>query len=97
MSRTLGTKTFLALALGLLFVIPSVTVVVMVNMTMRGLALTDAEDASRMLLDHNLAITTYFSKDLKPKLFEQLGPIMSKDYFEPLSMSSTYAKRKMHD
>jgi len=97
MFRPLGTKAYLAMGLGLLFIILSVAVVVMVNMTMRGLALTDAEDASRMLLDHNLAITTYFSKDLKPRLFEQLGPIMSKDCFEPLWMSSTYAKRKIHD
>ncbi len=49
----------------------------------------------RMLLDHNLAIHTYFSKDLKPKLFEKLGPITSKDYFEPAWMSSTYAIRQM--
>ena len=48
-----------------------------------------------MLLDHNLAIHTYLSQDLKPKLFERLGPVTSKDYFEPVWMSSTYAIRKM--
>lgn len=95
MARALGTKTLLALALGLLFAVLSVVVVVLVNTSMKRLALTDAEDASRMLLDHNLAIHTYFSKDLKPKLFDKLGPITSKDYFEPVWMSSTYAIRKM--
>jgi PAS domain S-box-containing protein len=95
MFRPFGTKTYLALALGLLFVILSVVVVVLVNMSMRRLALADAEEASRMLLDHNLAVHTYFSQDLKPKLFDKLGPIASKDYFEPVWMSSTYAIRKM--
>ncbi len=90
-----STKTYLALALGLLFVVLSVLVVLLVNGAMRQLALDDAEDAARMLLDHNLAIHTYFSKDLKPKLFEKLGPITSKDYFEPAWMSSTYAVRQM--
>ena len=95
MSRTLSMKAYLALALGLLFVILSVVVVVLVNGSMRRQALTDAEKAARMLLDHNLAIHTYFSQDLKPKLFERLGPTTSKDYFEPVWMSSTYAIRKM--
>jgi PAS domain S-box-containing protein len=95
MSRTFSTKAYLALVLGLLFVILSVIVVVLVNSSMRRLALTDAEQASRMLLDHNLAIHTYFSQDLKPKLFERLSPNSSKDYFEPVWMSSTYAVRKM--
>ena len=90
-----STKTYLALALGLLFAILSVVVVVLVNGTMKRLALTDAEQAARMLLDHNLAIHTYFSQDLKPKLFERLSPNTSKDYFEPVWMSSTYAVRKM--
>ncbi len=95
MIRPYGTKTLLALALGLLFVILSVVVVVLVNGTMKHLALTDAAKAARMFLDHNLAVHTYFSKDLKPKLFAQLGPTTSKDYFEPVWMSSTYAVRKM--
>ncbi|MFH1114158.1 MAG: PAS domain S-box protein [Pseudomonadota bacterium] len=95
MARPLGTKTFLAAALGLLFVFLSVVVLILVNSTMKRLALTNAEHAARMLLDHNLAIHTYFSEDLKPKLFEKLGPVTSKDYFEPVWMSSTYAVRKM--
>ncbi|MFH1115754.1 MAG: PAS domain S-box protein [Pseudomonadota bacterium] len=90
-----STKTYLALALGILFAGLSVVTVVAVNGTMRQLALNDARDAARMLLDHNLAVHTYFSKDLKPKLFEKLGPITSKDYFEPVWMSSTYAIREM--
>ncbi|MEW6141109.1 MAG: DUF3365 domain-containing protein [Thermodesulfobacteriota bacterium] len=95
MGNPFSTKTYLALALGLLFATLSIVVVVLVNIGMKRLALTDAEQAARMLLDHNLAIHTYFSQDLKPKLFEQLGPITSKDYFEPVWMSSTYAIRKM--
>lgn len=95
MAGPLSTRTYLALTLGLLFVVLSVVVVVLVHRTMKQLALTDAEYAARMLLDHNLAVHTYFSQDLKPKLFEQLAPHTSKDYFEPVWMSSTYAIRKM--
>jgi two-component system, cell cycle sensor histidine kinase and response regulator CckA len=78
-----------------LFLVLSVVVLVLVNGSMKRLALMDAEHAARMLLDHNLAIHTYFTQDLKPKLFERLGPISSKDYFDPVWMSSTYAVRKM--
>ena len=89
------TKTYLALTLGVLFVVLSVVLVALVDGTMKQLALTDAKHAAGMLLDHNLAVHTYFTKDLKPKLFEKLGPISSKDYFEPTWMSSTYAIRQM--
>jgi PAS domain S-box-containing protein len=95
MALRFGTKTYLTLTLGLLFVVLSVVVVVLVNSTMKKLALFDADHAARMLLDHNLAIHTYFTKVLKPKLFEQLGPTTSKDYFEPAWMSSTYAIRQI--
>src|SRR3972149_3551941 len=95
MVRSFGTKTYLALALGILFVVLSVVVVVLVHSSMKRLALTDAEDAARMLLDHNLALHSYFSQDLKPRLFESLGPHVSKDYFDPVWMSSTYAVRNV--
>lgn len=95
MLRSLSAKTFLALGPGLLFVALSVAVVVLVNTSMKSLALSDAEREARMLADHNLAVHDYFSHVLKPKLFEQLGPTTSKDYFEPVWMSSTYAIREM--
>jgi len=95
MGKAFGTKTYLALTLGLLFIILSVVMILLVNTSMRHLALTDAERAAQILLDHNLAIHTYFTQDLKPKLFERLGPITSADYFDPVWMSSTYAIRKI--
>ena len=50
----------------------------------------------RMLLSHNLAVHTYFSHELKPKLFAWSEPFRSPDYFEPTWMSSTYAIRQMN-
>jgi hypothetical protein len=90
MALSLAIKTYLALTCGLLFVVLSVLVVMPVNSTMKRLALTDAEHAARMVLDHNLAIHTYFTKDLKPKLLnalEKLGPLTLKDYLELAWMS----------
>lgn len=95
MPRPIGTRTYLAAGLSMVFAVLSVVVVVLVNGSMKRLALTDSQHAAQMLLDHNLAIHTYFTKDLKPKLFERLGPLTSKDYFDPVWMSSTYAVRKM--
>lgn len=93
--KPLSTRFYLALGLGILFLVLSITVVVLVNTTMKRLALNDAEHAARMMLDHNLAVHTYFSQDLKPKLFQRLGPLTSKDYFDPVWMSSTFAVRKI--
>jgi hypothetical protein len=62
---------------------------------MRKQALIEAESKSLMLLTHNLAIHTYFSHELKPKLFILSEPLRSPDYFEPTWMSSTYAIRQI--
>lgn len=74
-------KTDLALTLGLLFAISSVVMAVPLSTSMRGLALTYAEHASRMMLHHNLAIHTDFSQDLWPKVFEPIGPMTSNGCF----------------
>ncbi|MDQ7784211.1 MAG: PAS domain S-box protein [Desulfomonilaceae bacterium] len=95
MAGPTGAKTYLAVTLGILFAVLSIVVIFLVNGTMRQLALNDAGNAARMLLDHNLAVHTYFSQNLKPKLFEKLAPIASKEYFEPVWMSSTYAVREI--
>ncbi|AFM25685.1 PAS domain S-box protein [Desulfomonile tiedjei] len=95
MVRSLSTKAYLALALGLLFVVLSVVVVMLVNSSMKRLALNDAEHAAGMLLDHNLAIHSYFSQDLKPRLFHDFSAHFPENYFDPIWMSSTYAVRKV--
>ncbi len=65
----------------------------LVHSEMRQEALAEAESKARILLDRNLATHTYFSHQLKPKVFELLKRINAPDYFEPAWMSSTYAVR----
>ncbi len=79
-----------------LFIIGGMVSIIMVYHQMRRQALLEAELKSRDILNRNLAIQTYFTQQLKPKLFELTDPIRSKKYFEPTWMSSTYAIREIN-
>lgn len=57
--------------------------------------LLEAETKARLILDRNIAIHTYFSHKLKPKVFELSDSVRSDNYFEPAWMSSTYAVREI--
>ncbi|MCI5222858.1 MAG: DUF3365 domain-containing protein [Candidatus Electrothrix sp. AR4] len=81
---------FLIASIGLLFFFIN-----MVKIQTYDLALLDAEAKSKILLDRNLATHHYFSKILKPRVFELLDKIQDENYFEPAWMSSTYAIRKI--
>lgn len=50
-----------------------------------------------LILDHHLATHTYFSQQLKPKLFDWTKSFRFPDYFEPTWMSSTYAMREIEN
>ena len=63
----ISTRLFLVLAAGYLLV--AAVVVAMINYEMRQQAFLEAESKARLILDHNLAAHTYFSHQLKPKLF----------------------------
>ena len=89
----ISTRLFLIISAGYLLV--AATVVVMINYQMRQQALLEAESKARLILDHNLATHTYFSHQLKPKLFDWTKSFRSSDYFEPTWMSSTYAIREI--
>jgi len=69
--------------------------VILVNSAMKKQALAEAVSKARLLLDRNLATHTYFTKDLKPRLFDEIASLKSKEYFDPIWMSSTYAVRKI--
>jgi hypothetical protein len=77
------------------FLAVSVALIITVNVQQRKQALVESEHKALLLLDHNLAIHTYFSKQLKPKVFELSDPYRSGNYFEPAWMSSTYAVREI--
>ncbi len=79
------------------FLISGFFVIFLVNHHMREQAISEARNKALALLDQNLAIHTYFSHDLKPKLFSWTEPFRSEEYFDPIWMSSTYVVRKSHD
>jgi PAS domain S-box-containing protein len=85
---------FLLLIVALL-VISGTAGILLVNLEMRKGALLAAERRATKILDQHLAIHTYFTKQLKPRVFELTDPILSKDYFDPVWMSSTYAIREI--
>ncbi len=87
-------KWFPAFIFGI-FVLGSLAVVSVVHYQMDKQALVEAERKSMIRLDQNMAIHSYFSKQLKPKLFEWTAPFRSQEYFEPAWMSSTYAVREI--
>ncbi|MFW5837101.1 MAG: c-type heme family protein [Desulfovibrionaceae bacterium] len=79
------------------FLLMAGAVVFLVNRTMKEQALYEAQDKSRLLLDHNLAIHTYFTHQLKPAVFKLAEDQPGPEYFDPAWMSSTYAVRNIHD
>jgi signal transduction histidine kinase len=88
--------TRVLLILGAIYLGASLGVVVLVNRSMKEQALIDAESKAIMLLNHNLAIHTYFSQQLKPQLFAWTDPIRPSEAFHPTWMSSTFAVRQIN-
>lgn len=83
---------------GAAYVVFAILMVVAVNVSQRSLALEEARQKSRILLDRNLATHHYFSKELKPSVFPLAAKATDeKRYFDPAWMSSTYAVRRIDD
>lgn len=95
MPKSLSMRTSIVLTTGILFVCITIFTIFFVNMNMREQAFLEAQSKARLLLDNNLAIHTYFTKIMKPSLFETLKPLTNPDYFDPTWMSSTFAVMKM--
>ncbi len=93
--RNISLGIFLNIGIGVVFLIAAVIAVVAVNQAMRRQAMVEAESKARIILDRNFATHTYFSQVMKPRLFEWAKPILTKDYFDPTWMSSTYAIREI--
>lgn len=93
--RAISTKKlFLALYVTS-FVVVAVAIVVTVNYHQRGQALAEAQEKARLILDHNMAIHSYFSNQLKPHVFDLSDRYRTPEYFDPVWMSSTYAVREI--
>lgn len=79
--------------IGSILIITAGFILWFVNSQMRSQALKEAEHKALIILNHNLAIHTYFSHQLKPKVFKITDAVVPEGYFEPAWMSSTYAVR----
>jgi len=93
--KTMRIKTRLFLVSGIFLVLTCAVVFVLVNYSMKHQALVEAEAKIKIMADQYFAIHTYFTKQLKPALFEFTKPIRSDEYFDPTWMSSTYAIREI--
>jgi hypothetical protein len=91
----LSISAYFGICFVLTFIIVSTLVVMVVDRQMRNEALLDAREKTGILLERNLATHHYFSQELKPILFDAIEGSKSKDYFEPVWMSSTYAIRQI--
>lgn len=89
-------KTRVSIILGVTYLVASLIVVVLVNYTMKQQALLESESEALMLLDQELAIHTYFTHQLKPKVFALTDRTRPVDFFDPTWMSSTYAVREIN-
>ncbi len=94
-ARPIKISALLSMSIAILFVVVAAIIVALVNYNMRQMALSEAEDKMRMILNRNLAIHTYYTQILKPNLFKETDPIRSDDYFDPSWMSSSYAVREI--
>jgi len=93
--KRLGLSVYLNLGKALVFAAAAVFLINLENSNAREQALDDAKAKAEIILERNLAIHTYFSHQVKPKVFALTDPYISKDYFEPAWMSSTYAVREI--
>ncbi|MBU5612133.1 Tll0287-like domain-containing protein [Geomonas azotofigens] len=93
--RNFSAKKAFALLYLVSYLVVAVAIVLTVNHQQRDAALAEAQEKARLILDSKLAIHSYFSKQLKPKLFEFTDRYRSAQYFDPVWMSSTYAVREI--
>ncbi len=93
--KNLTIRTRYSLFLLTIFAAAALIIIITVNISTKQLALDEARVQARILLDRNLATHTYFSHELKPKVFALTDAYRSRHYFEPAWMSSTYAVREI--
>ncbi|MGD9941168.1 MAG: DUF3365 domain-containing protein, partial [Clostridia bacterium] len=87
--------TIFNLVFVMLFMVTIGFVSLFVDAVMREQALEEAESKARILLDRNLAIHSFYTEILKPRLFELTEPFLPDGYFDPAWMSSSYAVRQI--
>jgi PAS domain S-box-containing protein len=81
--------------MGLFYIIAVIAITFTINIYMRNNAFQEAEHKAYILMEHMFAVHKYFTHQLRPCLFQYTEKYRSKDYFDPIWMSSSYAIRQM--
>lgn len=79
------------LILSVIFLITGGLIFLIVSTQMKKLVLEEARSRAQIILDHNIAIHSYFTNQLKPEVFALLDNQVDSSYFNPVWMSSTHA------
>lgn len=95
LKRGLYVYVTINMVLFLLFTFASLLIVEVVGEYEKRAALEEAKLRAEMILHRNLATHAYFSRELKPSVFEIINQKKPAGYFEPKWMSSTYAVREI--
>ena len=91
LTRYKATTIFMLSSL-LILIAVSLSVILTVSYFFKKEVIIQAQEKSDIILDRNLSVHEYFSRQLKPDLFEILQDTLeSGNYFEPSWMSSTHA------
>lgn len=91
----IGFGTQLAIGLALFTAALTGATLLLIAANMKARAISEAEEKAQLLLNHNLAIHAYFTRQLKPHVFQLSDPSKGPEYFDPVWMSSTYAVRSI--
>ena len=93
---SLSFGVYLQLGIALVFGVGAFFLIHEVKINQKERALREATSKAKIILNRNLAIHSYFSHQLKPKVFALTDPYRSENYFEPSWMSSTFAIREIN-
>lgn len=79
----------------LIFLFITGSMLILLAWELNRFVLDEAEEKAQILLNHNLAIHSYYNHVLKPAVFAMGGDSLDAAYFDPVWMSSTYAVREI--
>ncbi|MBU1344144.1 MAG: DUF3365 domain-containing protein [Proteobacteria bacterium] len=94
--KTIKTKTLFFLFNGFFIIVLLIIIGFATSYNIKQHALDEAKIKAGMIADQYFAIHTYFSQKLKPAISKMIQPYRSKEYFDPLWMSSSYVVRQIN-
>ncbi|MCF8304100.1 MAG: DUF3365 domain-containing protein [Bacteroidales bacterium] len=84
------TATYFVVFSIVLVIVITVSILLVIDHYLKKEALIEAREKAELILDRNLSVHEFYSKELKPSLFNALKDTINKSYFNPNWMSSTH-------